>query len=306
MTERTTLGARSTAGTGPVLVATDLSPSADLALREGHRRASALGVELAVCHVAPSLSRSNVLFPQQQTVDLEAREEVLRGALQAVVERTREVTGRGPDAFRAIVDDGVPYASVVRHAEDVGAQLVVIGDRGATGLSRMLLGGVAQRVMRYAHAPVLVVRAAGAPGAVLVASDLSDPSLPAIAAAARERADNTVALYCLELAQAVAAAEYGIAWRQVESPELVRTERALVAERLARACDQVGLAGERRVEVGAAGPTILQVAEEVGAHLIVLGTRGRTGLRRILLGSVAEFVATHASCSVLVVRLADS
>lgn len=63
-----------------------------------------------------------------------------------------------------------------------------------------------------------------------------------------------------------------------------------------------GLAVEHRLEYGDPAETILSVAQEIGADLIVMGTHGRTGLRRLLMGSVAEKVVRKAFCPVLTVR----
>ena len=64
--------------------------------------------------------------------------------------------------------------------------------------------------------------------------------------------------------------------------------------------------GEALVTIGPAGPALLTVARERSANLIVVGTTGLTGLSRMLLGSVAEMVASEASCSVMITRLHQS
>jgi len=288
-----------------VFVATDLSASADEALREGSLRASATNAELVVFHAIADLSRSNVLFPQRNAAEVSADDHLRRQALQALVARTQGVTGRSSLEFRALVDTGVAYSAIVRHAEDAGAQLLVVGDRGASALSRILLGGVAERVLRYAHAPVLVARASKRTGKVLVATDLSDPSLPALSAAARERGKNVTALHCLEQPTGVMAGEHGMYWGVPGSPDGLAELRSRAAQALSDACTRAGLVAEERVVAGSAAVAILAHADELEPELIILGTRGRTGLRRVLLGSVAEFVARHAACSVLVVRLSD-
>jgi universal stress protein A len=65
---------------------------------------------------------------------------------------------------------------------------------------------------------------------------------------------------------------------------------------------EAGIAVEHRLEHGDPEAVILAVAEEIGADLIVMGTHGRTGLRRLLMGSVAEHIVRHAPCPVLTVR----
>jgi nucleotide-binding universal stress UspA family protein len=167
---------------------------------------------------------------------------------------------------------------------------------------------VAERVLRYAHAPVLIARAATRTGNVLVATDLSDPSLPAIAAAAREatRAGVRVtALHCVEPISVVAMPADGLGWSPVVLPSVLDEACRVASKKLAQASAPFGLAGDRRVVVGSPSVAIVTAAEEIGADLIIVGTRGKTGLKRVLLGSVAEAVVRLAGCSVLVVRLRD-
>jgi nucleotide-binding universal stress UspA family protein len=87
--------------------------------------------------------------------------------------------------------------------------------------------------------------------------------------------------------------------------ELVERVRAEAAEEMARL--QARFPQARTVlREGSTRPTILQVAEELGADLIVMGTHGRTGLARVLLGSVAEYVVRHSRIPVLTIREAES
>jgi nucleotide-binding universal stress UspA family protein len=65
---------------------------------------------------------------------------------------------------------------------------------------------------------------------------------------------------------------------------------------------QAGIAVEHRLEYGDPAAVIVKVAEEIGADLIVMGTHGRTGLRRLLVGSVGEWVVRKAPCPVVTVR----
>src|SRR5437763_1987446 len=82
------------------------------------------------------------------------------------------------------------------------------------------------------------------------------------------------------------------------------TPHELIAtQRLEESLKQFSTAGEALVTTGNAGTALIEVASERNADLIVVGTIGRTGLRRALLGSVAEAVAKGAPCSVLIVRL---
>jgi nucleotide-binding universal stress UspA family protein len=86
------------------------------------------------------------------------------------------------------------------------------------------------------------------------------------------------------------------------SPEEIKELESVAQKRLEEALKQAHITAETLVTVGAAASAIIEIASEEKAQLIVVGTVGRTGLRRALLGSVAEAVAKGAPCSVLVVR----
>jgi nucleotide-binding universal stress UspA family protein len=86
------------------------------------------------------------------------------------------------------------------------------------------------------------------------------------------------------------------------SAEEIKELESVAQKRLEEALKQAHITAETLVTVGAAASAIIEVASEEKAQLIVVGTVGRTGLRRALLGSVAEAVAKGAPCSVLVVR----
>ncbi len=294
--------------TKPVVCATDLRlESADEAVRQADALARRIGAPLHVLHVLPNALRHHPLFPQlypRETFDLA----VLEGrACDAVSERVAVLTGRGAESFRAEVDTGTPYAEIVRRAEELNAEVIVVGGRqnAAPGTSR--IGDTAERVVRHAHCPVLVARARSAEGRVLVATDLSDSSVPAIVAGAewaqREGKSLTV-LYVIGLQ--VSTLGYGLEVPPV-LPDLTAHAtdemRRWAEERIDEALRRLKVDGERRIETGVPADVILRITGELPAELVVIGTAGLTGISRMLLGSVAEEVVRKAPCSVLVTRL---
>lgn len=293
-----------------VLVATDFSEGGDEAIRQADAWARADDGELVVTHVVPDLLRNNPLFPQrapdQTTGLLDAEQAAARSAQDRVV----ALTGRDPATVRVIIESGPPDVRVVETAERIDATLSVVGASGATGVARLLLGSVASRVVRHAHGPVLVARASAPTGKILAATDFSDPAIPAVAAAAsvaRARGARLTLLHSVDMLPnpaIAAAAPFGASW-VVVPPDLIELGRtnatALLQDLLAR----VGAEGDIRVAVGNPAGAIVRAAEELPADLVVLGTRGRTGLARMTLGSVAEAVVRSSPCSVLVVRHAS-
>jgi nucleotide-binding universal stress UspA family protein len=295
-----------------VFAATDLSTFSDEALLQAHRRAEEESARLVVCHIVPSVHWVNFRPALGSTPRSGERVEFRGQVRQLLVERTCKVTGRRESDFETVIDEGTPYAGVVEHAEKMGAEMIVVGHRGATGLSRVFLGSVAERVVRYVHAPVLVARPGPSTRRILVASDLSDPSWPALAAAAREArrtGARVTVFHCIEIAPHTAGSYYGSPWSDYGSswmmPEYLKQAREDAEERLMVALGRCELEADVRIAQGTAPAEITDAARLLQVDLLVVGTRGRTGLRRVLLGSVAESVTRYAPCSVLAVRLAE-
>jgi universal stress protein E len=295
-----------------VLAAVDLGAQSDLVLRIAARRAREVGGELGVCHVIPDLRAIHPLFPQAELCTVGVVSEV---ALRAREAMERTVASSVPDAGSTtyFCEQGEAYAEIVRRAEAWGADLVVVAARASRGLLADWLGGVADRVVRYAHCPVLVARNLREKGHVVAATDLSDPSLPAIEAGLAEsrlRGGGFTVVHVIPQMPAVSDGPHGVMMTTIAPQALVVTEAAT------RAAYEERLKGELRQQLGIEDPavsvrvvggppaaTIASVAQSLDAELVVVGTRGRTGLSRVVLGSVAEEVVRTAASSVMVIRL---
>jgi nucleotide-binding universal stress UspA family protein len=291
-----------------LFVAIDFSPSSDEALRQAHERALSTGAQLAVCHIFPNELRSNLFFPQvNQSAALKVPLEIKHIA-DAASARVTEITQRTAADFELIVDDGAPQARILAHAEERLADLIIVGSHGQTGAADALLGSVTNSIIRHAHCPVLIVRPAKGTRRILAGTDFSDPALPALKAAGDEanrvQGELTV-VHSLDLAWAPVsypAMAFGGAPISVSPVEIGELE-VVATRRLEDSLKQLNLTGRTLVKNGPAGRALIEAAAELNADLVVVGTVGRTGLRRALLGSVAETVAREAPCSVLIVRV---
>jgi nucleotide-binding universal stress UspA family protein len=264
--------------------------------------------QLVVCHVVADATLSNPLFPQRSEADAVGFVELAGRAIDLIHQRVEQLTGRTDDSYRVLIASGESAAALLHEAEDVGASLIVVGSRGLSGIERLLLGDVASKVVRYARVPVLVVRPVSSSGLVLAATDLSDPAMPAVSEAARiarVRGLRLGLVHCIEVSPdpvVALAGPFGGGW---SAPPAAAVEAArLAAENVLReTAARLNVNADVFAVTGNAAQAIIELAEAHRAELLVVGTHGRTAIRRLLLGSVAEKVVAGAPCSVLVVRM---
>lgn len=283
---------------GPVLVGTDLSPGADEALRQGGRLAADLDGRLIVCHVIPELLPVHAIFEEFKRAHAGLEQSTLEKARTAVQEQVDATLAADNVRIEIVVDFGSPASDILSDAEERGAGVIALGP-----------GGVALDVVRHASSAVLVARQSPH-GPVVAPTDFSDPSLPALAVAASEARRRGVPLHLLHavdvavftLGDASGATMPYLADRDPIAVEALDDLRAIATRRLEQYLIEAGVPGEIAVLSGSATEVIAQYAESVGAQLVVVGTHGRTGLRRLMLGSTAASVIERAPCSVLVVR----
>jgi len=211
------------------------------------------------------------------------------------------------DIVQVQEEGAVPGQNIRSYAQDNAIDLIVMGTHGRRGVDRMLLGSVAEEVVRQAPCPVCTVRNAieTAPSEavrrIMVPIDFSDGSTRALRHA-RELAltygAEIVALHAIE--EVVLPMAYGMAPKQVDA-EAVRpnVERAL-ADLLS---EHVGVEHARaEIRVGYPPQEILDAIDEEEIDWVVMGTHGRQGLNRLLMGSVAERIVRHAPCPVLTLQ----
>jgi universal stress protein A len=139
-----------------VLIATDFSEAAEAAEAQGLDLARRLGAEVVYVHVGtePSLYGESPFGLVRVQAVYEAQREWATGQLADRVQRA----AAGGVVARSVLPTGVPYQEIVKAADKERADMVVIGTHGRTGLQRVLLGSVAERVVRLAPCPVLTVR----------------------------------------------------------------------------------------------------------------------------------------------------
>jgi nucleotide-binding universal stress UspA family protein len=211
---------------------------------------------------------------------------------------------------------GQAYREICQLARDLKIDLIVIATRGQTGLKHLLLGSTAEHVLRHSPCPVLVVRSSGGKirngqrtkasphiNKILVPIDFSKCSQRGFnyaRAVSARLGSKIVLMHSICPAYYVANDEYA----RYDFPELLRRCEATAAKKLRQLA---GGTSRSSIEIdiptafGHAGLQICSRAEKLGVDLIVTSTHGKTGLKQVLLGSIAEYVVRHAPCPVLVV-----
>lgn len=280
-----------------VLVATDLSDAADLALHRGMELTRSPGDTLAAIHVLPPIPRESMFFPARDQLLAQKADAVFSHRNAAVHERVRRIA---PTTTEVFVEEGVDYATIVRRADTFRADLVVVASHGHSGLSR-ILGGVATRVAAHAPCSVLIVRPTTTHGCVVAASDHSRPSLLAVAAAAKEARRLHARL---EVVHANRFVDLEVSYVMQITPALPRTapEPAVMPEEVRELLARSELEATWHELDGPAATAIIRRADDVGAELVVVGAHGQTALPRLPIGHVAEKIARACAHSVLVVR----
>jgi len=144
-----------------ILVTTDFSESGDHAIAHAFRMAADHGAEVLLLHVLELVIAPNPIYAHYYPTDLltpEIRERAENDAKQGLLERVPKTGPLAGVPYQAILTHGGPAEEIIRVAGERQADLIVISTHGRTGLKHLLLGSTAERVIRHAHCPVLVVR----------------------------------------------------------------------------------------------------------------------------------------------------
>lgn len=287
----------------PIVVGLDFSAGSEAALLRAADLAERLHARLHIVHAAPTMrvEHGDALFDE---------------TVQSVERRAREFTENalgGAEAFNVIGPEVVVRRgeaapdAIVRYAKEVGAGLVVLGTHGHRGVRRFLMGSVAEEVVRRSPCPVLTVpnaaaRTAPGPSApVLVPVDFSETNREAVSAAQLIAAQFEAPVELVHVVERTGP--YPDFYNNIPGLltfyDTVPDSEEQVEPHLRRFGEDVGGVTGYHVRSGRPDRAIAEVAEEVGAGLIVMATHGLTGLDHALIGSVTERTLRRAPCPVL-------
>ena len=289
-----------------VLLAIDSSSSSERVIQEVLVRPWPAEARFCVVHVADLASPHLRRARRRSLIDVQIH------ASEALVATAAKTIGsRGLEAITH-VGQGHAASKIVEYCSEWNADFVIVGSHGQSAATRFFLGSVAHTVVRLAPCSVEIVRASSDRPAfnaagmrILLATDGSESSLAAAQSVAERPWPDGAKFRAISVVYAVDPIFEQ--WRgtpediaRIESESLSQGEDDVAAAQhtLARA----GLEAVGRVLRGYPKELIVDEAKAWDADLIVVGSHGRRGIARLLMGSVSEAVAMHAHCSVEVIR----
>ena len=301
-----------------ILIATDGSDSAKAAVDFVIRfplPAPGSATVLTVIDTKLFTDTRSAKLDREQSETLEHTERTVREDAERLL---AEEAARLQAAGRVVsteIRTGNPAEQILKTADELGADLIVVGSHGLTGIKHFLLGSVADRVLEHADCSVLIVRAsptlslptgtdAGAlPWKLLLAYDDSEPAREAVAFSSAlplgEQAEVSVitVMPLIHMYRQDIRQELNSIWREKKHAAKHALNTAVSSAHWPT--PHVSTLFRESANVA---QEMLDVATQTGCDLMVLGHKGKNAVKRFLLGSIAARIAHHAPCSVLAVR----
>ncbi len=284
-----------------LLLPTDGSEFSEGAIREAVSLARRCSSKLFVVSVVETNPEYATIAPEL----VEKAEKETRLHLEAVKDRAAKegveckiIARQGENTYRYIIEE----------AEKNNATMIIMGRRGRTGLKRLMMGSVTAKVIGHASCDVLVVpRAASLEFRnIIVAVDGSRYSDAAALEAIGIAKQCGANLIVISVVPSETESPFDIVHSEMQKGLITDKEQAL-AEKYIKSVKELaekeGIKAAGLIYSGRPYEAIINAAKEKKADLIVVGSHGRTGLSRLLMGSVTERVIGLAECAVLVVKI---
>lgn len=275
-----------------ILVAFDGSPSSQNALSLASKLARENGSWIKVVAVVPSYEGDLELIGVQNI------KETITGPGKELLKEAREIAEREDVHVLTDLEQGEPYEQIVHVAEEENCDLIVMGRKGANRIARELMGSVTARVIGHTDKNVLVVpeNCKLSWDSIVVALDNSEFSKAAHSLAvdlAKEHSSKLFGVSVVYTNDEVSALAPSMIQDLVESAKVSLVQYSEEAVRR-------NVVMETVVKEGEPYEGITNLAVEVDADIIIIGSHGRKGLNRLLMGSVTERTIGYAPCTVLV------
>lgn len=276
-----------------ILVATDFGRSAGDALKTAEALASAFGSKVILIHVIPQIPGSPVNL---RTLKTASRERLRK--LKSQLTRAGVRTG---DSVAAV---GSPFDQIIQLSELLDVNVIVLGSGDGADADMCPLGFTPERLLRKASKPIWVVKAGALPvfKRILCAVDFSEPSARALTNAIHLARIFEAELTVLTVTQTLADLYVTNATLALEAQSKFLRQEERRFDEFLKQFDFTDVQWTKAMQRGVPEREILKLAREWSANLLIMGSVGRTGLARILVGSVAGKVIRGMPCSVITVK----
>lgn len=278
-----------------IVVATDFSSRSDRAVQRGAMLARLSGATMHLAHVV-----DDDWHPQLLEAGLRESEALLK-------EQAASIHDKHGVTCTYLVKSGDPATGITGAAGEIGADLLIVGPHRREVLRDIFVGTTAERVIRSSRVPVLMTSgaASAAYARIVVATDLSPASAKALQALETLGLRGDAApwlVYCAEPYRSGGAALALLPESVIAGHVKAEAERAQAE--LDAFAGPLSIPADRRIArlvQDSVAATVHRVAADLRADLIVVGTHGRTGIERLMLGSVAAAILGLAQIDVLAV-----
>ena len=224
--------------------------------------------------------------------------------IQAMI--PEEIRGKGD--IIPMVRFGKPFLEIIQVAKEENIDLLVIGTHGRTGVDRFILGSVAERLVRKAGCPVMVIKGREYAGfkRIIVPIDFSDCSRKALEYAVATAGGHNSRLTILHVYEESFIEPYVNAANSEEEADKIIKEIEWANEtkydEFLKTVDLRGVEYEKLLIKGVPEAEIVETAMKQQADLVVMGTHGRAGIKHILIGSNAEEVVRTVHCDIVILK----
>ena len=304
-----------------MLVLLDGSELAEVVFTYAKELAARLDLDVILLHVYSPALREFV--PMHQAYIKRAA-----GTIKRQAKEVREKLGIQPEGkpikVRGELGMGYPADEILRYAEENAVDLILMASHGRSGIKRWVMGSVADKVLRASKIPVWLVRA-GVPDEVpydqwpsktilapLKGIELAESVLPYVEALAKQRGTEPINVVLLRVCDLPVTPSYyspelsgvPLNWGEYMEQETARSKQA-AEEYLAKITKRFknkGISVQSEVLVGKAADEIVNYASKNPYTLIILATHGRSGIRRLVYGSVTESILLGVSNPILLVK----
>lgn len=305
-----------------ILFATDFSPCSEDALHYALHWGKICEAQVDCISVLPihhHLDMEGVVLQMY----LDEQRKIIQPRLEALAKYIQETNGNCVSHELT----GIPHASICELANEIGADLIVMGTHGWSGIDRALLGSTAERVVAQAPCPVLTVKTTSpqskalsyatdkeiqdlrtqpspetcSPRHVIVAVDFSDCSQDAVEYAFQIAKEFEVEVTLIHVEDLPSySLDFNLTYLETQKEKRIQADKQM--KELCSLFEDKGISAACVQKVPPVQEAILQMIQETNANLLVMGTHGRTGLSRLLMGSVASGLLRKATVPIVTVH----